>query len=248
MSSGQYIQFLDSDDTLYPQRFEMLADTFRNRNCDYIETGFEGFLAETGEVIEIHKGHTISHQLDLLLKGRLWPNTLRPAYSRQLINRTGPWNEDMVTFQDYEYVIRALTLTPQPLCESIGDVLASARRDSSGRMSDIIRTRQGRELRIHCEALLCDAVRGRRDISEDAISQLSSRLYALGMRCNGSGWPDLGERCAILADSLGVRLDSRGKRRRFVYKCGRIGSMAYSYAASLKSALLSREKAESSGD
>lgn len=231
---GSYIQFVDSDDTIYPERMERLVCLFKESGCDYIETGFEGFLEENREVVETHYGHTISNHLDLLLEGRLWPNTLRPAYTRDLISRNGPWNEEMVTLQDYEYVIRALTLDPTPACEAIHDVLASARRDGGARLSDIIKQKEGRRLRINCERILCDGVRDRQDITDVRKEQLASRLYALAFRCNGSGWTDLGRECASLADGLNVRLSRLGMRRRLIYKMGRVGAVLYGVVSKLK--------------
>jgi len=236
-SEGQYIQFLDSDDTIYSERLSRLFQVFQKTGCDYIETGFEGFLTETGEVVSTHPGHVERNQLQLLLLGQLWPNTLRPAYTRQLIAKTGPWNEDMVTLQDYEYVIRALTQVPLPKCEAIAEVLASARRDSTGRMSDIIFTKQGRSLRIHCERLLCEAVKDNNNIPEEWKSQLASRIYALGFRTNAKGWSDLGKQCGELASSMSARLDAKGRLRRLVWKSGRIGGVLYSHLSRYRRAL-----------
>ncbi len=236
-SIGQYVQFLDSDDTIYPERLSRLVEVFQKTGCDYIETGFEGFLTETGEIVSTHPGHVGRNQLQLLLLGRLWPNTLRPAYTRQLIAKTGPWNEEMVTFQDYEYVIRALTQVPLPKCESIADVLASARRDSAGRMSDIIFLKEGRSLRIHCERLLCEAVKDNNNIPEEWKRQLASRVYALGFRTNAKGWSDLGKQCGKIASSVGVKLDAKGRLRRLVWKTGRVGGFVYGQMSKVRHTL-----------
>lgn len=233
-SKGQYIQFLDSDDLIHPERCEKLANRFIETGCDYVETGFESILSD-GTVLSTHLGHTRSNHLDLLLKGGLLANTLRPAYSRDLVYRNGGWNEDMVTFEDYEYVIRALTLLPSPKVESIGEILASARRDSNGRRSDIFGTREGRRLRVHCEEVLCNRVRERDDIATHLKVQLASRLYGLGLRSNGSGWPDLGEKCGRLAESLAVELDAPGRRRRMVWRLGRVGGLIYQALHDLRS-------------
>lgn len=226
-SEGDYIQFLDSDDSLHADRLERLVATFESTGCDYIETGFEGFSAETGQVVERHLGHVGIDQVEWLLRGRLWPNTLRAAYTRQLVARTGPWNEHLKAFEDYEYAIRALTLSPLPKAVSIEAVLASACRDSSDRRSRFLKTRQGRIARIHCERVLCDAVRNRDDIPSLHIAQLASRLYGLALRSNAMGWRDLGYECRRLADSLDTELDRLGQRRRLVARLGVVGGKLY---------------------
>lgn len=233
-STGQYIQFLDSDDTIYPERLARIAKIFCESNYDYVETGFEGFHSNPRRILETHFGHVGRNQLELLLRGQLWPNTLRPAYTRQLINRIGPWNEAMITFQDLEYVTRALTLNPPPKCGAIEDILASARRDTTGRMSNIFKTWEGRNLRIHCEDVLFRRIRNREDIPLEWKMQFASRLYGLCLRSSASGWPDLSKRCAKIAASLNVKLDALGRRRRFVWKCGRLVSMLYCLPESIR--------------
>ena len=204
---GQFIQFLDSDDTIFPERLEKLANLFVKNACEYIETGFEGFVTENGfkKIISTHLGHTKSHHLKLLLEGRLWPNTLRAAYTRNLISRIGFWNEKMITFQDYEYAIRALTLVPYPKVNVISEPLASARRDGGERMSDIFKTWKGRSLRVHCEEVLGHNIAFRKDIPTEWKKKFVARIYTLGLRCNARGWYDLGKRCMYLADSIPVR-------------------------------------------
>ncbi|MFZ2633566.1 MAG: glycosyltransferase family A protein [Desulfosalsimonadaceae bacterium] len=224
-SHGEYIQFLDSDDVLHPQRFEKLVATFQDSECDFIQTGFDGFCAGCGEVIEQHYGNPSEDQLILALRGRLWANTLRSAFRRSLAVATGPWNERMTCFEDYEYVVRALVQSRKSI--AIRDVLASARRGGGLRVSDQLMTYTGRTFRIMCEEALCYGVQGRVNIPVQAKQAFASRLYALGFRSNAKGWPDLGKRCGELAESLGVELDALGRRRRLVYRLGKWGGLAY---------------------
>lgn len=232
-SQGEYIQFLDSDDKLHPQRLETLAMTFQeDPECDFIQTGFDGFCAECGEVIEHHYGNPTEEQLILALKGRLWPNTLRSAFRRSLAVATGPWNEKMTCFEDYEYVVRALVKSRKSV--AIRDILASARRGGGMRVSDSLRTYQGRTFRIICETALCQGIRERRDLPLWARQEFASRLYGLGYRSNARGWTDLGKRCGELAKSLKVPLDVRDKRRWLAYRFGKWGGLMYEFLGRLK--------------
>ena len=224
-SRGEYVQFLDSDDLLYPNRFEKVVKVFKETSCDFIQTGFDGFCSECGEIIEQHYGNLSEDQLILALRGRLWANTLRSAFRHSLTVDTGPWNENMTCFEDYEYVVRALAKSWKSV--AILDILASARRGGGLRVSDSLRTYKGRTFRIMCEAALCRGVRNRSDIPLQAKQAFASRLYGLGFRSNARGWPDLGKRCGELAESLGVELDTLGKRRRLAYSLGKWGGLAY---------------------
>ena len=234
-SHGEFLQFLDSDDLLHPQRLEKLAGVFQNTECDFIQTGFDGFCAGCGETIEQHYGNTSEDQLVLALKGRLWANTLRSAFRRSLLITTGPWNENMTCFEDYEYVVRALAKARKSI--AIKDILASARRGGGVRVSDNLRTYQGRTFRIMCEESLCHGISDRVDVPNQAKQEFASRLYGLGFRSNAKGWSDLGKRCGKLAESLDVKLDSLGKRRRMVYCMGKWGGLSYEYLGWFKNRL-----------
>jgi len=233
---GEFIQFLDSDDLLHRDRLRRVVDALSKDDCEYVETGFEGFCSKCGAIVDQHLGHTRTPQLTLLLEGRLWPNTLRSTFRRSLVARTGLWNEKMRCLEDYEYAIRALTSTPAPRTCAIRDVLAYARRDSQGSISEGIKTYSGRKLRIHCEELLCKAISGREDIPNEQRAMLASRLYILAVRSGLSGWPDLGQWCGELADSLDAELDRRGRRRRWVWRSGRTAWAWYERLARWKAA------------
>lgn len=236
-SHGEFLQFLDSDDLMHPQRLEKLTGVFHNTECDFIQTGFDGFCAECGETIEQHYGNTSEDQLVLALKGRLWGNTLRSAFRRSLAVATGPWNESMTCFEDYEYVVRALTKSQKSV--AIRDILASARRGGGIRVSDALRTYKGRIFRIMCEAALCQGISNRVDIPLSAKKAFASRLYALGFRSNAEGWSELGKSCGELAENIDVELDSIGKRRRVIWRSGKWGAQIYDLAHQLKGFRLS---------
>ncbi len=234
---GEFIQFLDSDDLLHEKRFERVARRFQRTSCDLVETGFAGFYEQVGDLDEVHYGHEGLDLLAHLLRGRLWPNTLRYVFRRELLKRTGPWNERMSCFEDYEYLIRALVQNPRPRAEAIRDVLCYARRHRGEGRSARLRTREGREWRVHCEAVLCDLVNQCDDIPNEWKQALASRLYGLGFRCNAAGWPDLGQRCGEIAASLEVELDLKGKLRYLAWRGGRLGGMTYIAVGKLKQAM-----------
>lgn len=239
-SHGEFIQFLDSDDLIPPQRIEILVKVFQVSGCDFIHTGFDGFCAECGEIIEEHYGKPGQDQLEVALKGRLWPNTLRSAFRRSLVMKTGFWNEDMTCFEDYEFVVRAIGKAKK--CVAIRDILASARRGGGMRVSDRLRTYQGRTFRIMAESALCQVVCNRTDISVHAKQEFASRLYALGFRSNASGWSDLGKRCGKLAEGIDVKLDPLGKRRRLVYRFGKFGGLINAFLGRIKNWMVHRKQ------
>ena len=125
-----------------------------------------------------------------------------------------------------------MVLANQPI--AIRDILASARRGGGKRVSDLLRSYEGRKFRILCEENLAKNVQGRPDISVLAKQAFASRVYALGFRSNASGWPDHGKRCGGIAASLGVELDTKGKLRKLAWRSGRIGGQVYLVIGKLK--------------
>ena len=233
--AGEYVQFLDSDDRIHPARFKRLVEVFEETGADFIQTGFDGFDPQTGEVIEQHYSRPEENQVELALRGLLWANTLRSAFRRSLVDRIGPWKTEMTCFEDREYIERAVVGADKPA--AIREILASARRGGSTRISDRLRTYEGRKFRILCEEGLCKGVLGRPDISESAKQAFSSRIYALGFRSNASGWPDHGKWCGEIAKQIDVVLDAKGEIRRFVWRSGRIGGLVYGVLSKLKRVL-----------
>lgn len=224
--TGDYVQFLDSDDRIHSERLERLVAVFKETNADFIQTGFESFDFYSGETLTKHYGRPKESQIELALEGMLWANTLRSALTISLVEKIGPWDVKMTCFEDREYMERAVVQANNPV--AIRDILASARRGGSNRISDRLRSYEGRHFRILCEERLAEGACNRTEISKAAKRAFASRVYALGFRSNASGWPDHGKRCGELASSICVELDSKGKLRRLVWKTGRIGGVVYS--------------------
>lgn len=217
---GEFIQFLDSDDTIYPNRLEKLVEKFEE-GYEFIETGFEGFIINTQgerEIIKTHLGHVDKKHIKLLLQGRLWANTLRSAFTRTLIEKVGLWNEKMSAFEDYEYVIRTLSINPLPKVISIREVLASARRDGGKRISNDLRTYKGRNQRIHCEELIGKLTLNNVDIPTDWKKIFLTRMLSMGLRCEANGWHDLGARCLEIVQQNPTRLNFKNQLKMYLLK------------------------------
>lgn len=236
--NGEFIQYLDSDDLLHPQRLEVIASKLQDEGADFINTGFEGFCAVCGECTEIHYGKPHRDQLELALIGRLWPNTLRCAFRRSLAEKIGLWNEKMGSNEDTEYVYRALLVADKPI--AVRKALAKARRGGRDRINDRIRTKEGRQFRLQNERILVNGIQGRSQVADSARCAFASRLYALGLRSYASGWPDIGRECGELAFKIETKLDRLGKRRRLVWSLGPAVSSLYVHLHHFKCSLLGK--------
>lgn len=232
-SNGEFIQFLDSDDIIHERRFSKVISVMQSSSAEFVETGFEGFCHQCGEVYEKHYGHTKTDFITLLLVGRLWANTLRSTFRRSLLVKTGLWNEEMECFEDYEFVARALFLSKKNT--AIRDILASARRGGGDRISDRLKTYVGRQNRIQCEKIICEGMQKYEDYFIKAKIKFVSRLYTLGIRSNFNGWNDLGNQCYEIATSLKTQLNVSCKIKMLLCRSGRIGALIYKRSVRLRS-------------
>jgi glycosyltransferase involved in cell wall biosynthesis len=105
---GEYIQYLDSDDLLLPDKFkDQVAVLQRNPDCG-IAYGITRLIDASGEVLaEPFKwsGGDRRQLFPGLLVDRWW-STHTPLYRRSVCDKIGPWS-DLRYSQDWEYDARA---------------------------------------------------------------------------------------------------------------------------------------------
>lgn len=236
IATGKWIQFLDSDDRLHSDRLAILAEHFNRYGADFIQTGFEGTDPISGRVIETRYGRDQEPVFDQALRGVLWANTLRAAFTKELTDRIGPWRTDLVCFEDREYVERAIINAHMPVV--IRDILASACRHQNARISDRLKTREGRICRILCEEQLGDAIKRVPTASQDAINQFASRLFGLALRTNAERWTDLGRRIIQITELFSFSLDMKGRCRKYAARSGVFGARLYLFAGDIKKWIL----------
>ncbi len=110
-AKGGFIQYLDSDDRLLPNKFQDQVDTLRrNPECD-VAYGISRLVDAGGNVLADPfkwTGRDIPTLLPGLLVDRWWC-THTPLYRRTLTDRIGPWC-DMRWSQDWEYDSRIAAL------------------------------------------------------------------------------------------------------------------------------------------
>lgn len=108
MANGEYIQYLDSDDRLLPNKFaDQIAALKAHPDAD-IAYGITRLIDERGEVLAEPFKWT-DREIPELFPGLLvdrWWCTHTPLYRRSLTDRVGPWS-DMRWSQDWEIDSRA---------------------------------------------------------------------------------------------------------------------------------------------
>lgn len=108
LARGEFIQYLDSDDSLWPRKFELQIAALRGRPECGAAYGQIRLCPENGEPRERpHKwsGRAIDELFPALLVDRWW-NTNAPLWRRSVCDAIGPWS-DLRYSQDWEYDARA---------------------------------------------------------------------------------------------------------------------------------------------
>ncbi|WP_269526996.1 glycosyltransferase family 2 protein [Coraliomargarita parva] len=102
-SRGAYIQFLDSDDCLLPSKISAGVAILRESFSDYTYCRAQ-FVDHSGALLEHYFG-SLGTGTARDVTDFIW-QTMCPLFRRATIEALGPWREDLVNFQDWEYGAR----------------------------------------------------------------------------------------------------------------------------------------------
>jgi len=104
LARGEFIQYLDSDDYLHPDKFTIQVAALRdNPECD-VAYGITRLLNSEGKVLKsVNKwtGRKLEFLFPRLIMDRWWC-THTPLYRRSLCDKVGPWS-NLRYSQDWEY-------------------------------------------------------------------------------------------------------------------------------------------------
>lgn len=110
-SHGEFIQFLDSDDLLHPQKIKIHSDYLKqDKSVDYIFSNRINFInIPVFKSILAFDSPTRIPSRDLFCSFRLMPDA--GLYRKSLCNVVGGWNPDLTLGEDIEYSLRMLLVT-----------------------------------------------------------------------------------------------------------------------------------------
>ena len=182
-STGQYIQYLDSDDILAPDKIEKQLLQLKTEQADTIASGPFFNFKETIENFESNvrdEGNTsFNNPVDWLIKAAsdkaMFP-TVVWLTPRKLIEEAGPWNEGLTYNDDSEFFSRVILMSKKIVfCEDAISFYRRGNPNSLGSQKSIIaRKSEFDSLSLVTEHLLKfeDSVRVRR-----ACSYQYNKLY-----------------------------------------------------------------------
>ncbi|HTL31420.1 MAG TPA: glycosyltransferase family A protein [Tepidisphaeraceae bacterium] len=109
-SRGQYVIFLDSDDFLHADCVRnRVREMRRNPDIDFGVFACEAFRETPGDERVLFNVQTDEHDLDRMLRLDIAWQTTSPMWTRKTLKQLGPWDEKLLSWQDWEFHIRALT-------------------------------------------------------------------------------------------------------------------------------------------
>ena len=109
---GEFLQYLDSDDRLLPEKFERQVAALRaNPDCDvaYCKVRYYDFTREAPPEIPMRRtGERIGEMFPSFLQSRWW-STIAPLRRRSISDRTGSWL-NLINEEDWEFDCRTAAL------------------------------------------------------------------------------------------------------------------------------------------
>jgi len=138
-ASGQFIQFLDSDDLLHPDKLTIqVAQLVGNAHLDMVFCLDEQFADIPGDLRLLwnvpRRSDASDHLSRFLVEDTVW-QTGSPLWRRTALERIGPWDESLLCWQDWDLHVRALSAGLR--CECSVRVLQYLRRHRGPRVQSL---------------------------------------------------------------------------------------------------------------
>ena len=188
MAHGEFIQYLDSDDLLLPQKFEKQVAALQaepNAGVAYCWTRYRKIGEPPHPEPWKRSGIVVDAMFPTFLDDRWW-DTPTPLYRRSVCDAAGPWS-DLRLEEDWEYDCRVAALgtrlvqCPEFLVE-VRD--HGGERLCRGNAIDPIRMKM--RARSH-ELILKHAQRAGIKASNPYMQRFSRKLFLLSRQCGAAG-------------------------------------------------------------
>jgi len=103
LSNGKYIQFLDSDDLLLPDKIESGINILSSTDADIVYSKAQ-HVERDGTLMEQYWGRAMQNNSSDCFEFP-W-QTMCALYTKDIINRIGNWNEELIINQDWEFALK----------------------------------------------------------------------------------------------------------------------------------------------
>lgn len=149
LSTGEYIQFLDSDDLLLPERLSKCVQAMKTHRVEFVYSAH--YLDYSMEASE-HQGRGLVVQalsgMGNVPDPRYYIWTVAGFFHRSVLCLVGPWNESLRICEDAEYFSRAFAVAESAY--PIPEPLVIKRKHGGPRLLNVQREYAGLENRYRC--------------------------------------------------------------------------------------------------
>lgn len=203
LAQGEFIQYLDSDDLLWPKKFEHQLKALREHPECGVAYGYTRRVF-AGQTPETKPGKWTGRDIDEIFPGLLidrWWYTHTPLYRRSVCDAVGPWS-DLRWSQDWEYDARVGAMNVKLInChEFVSDHIehSGTRQTSAANWKSSDRLRNRIQL---LDALLVNAIKA--GITEDMGERqhFARWAFAIGRQCASVGLTEETMHCLQLAET-----------------------------------------------
>jgi glycosyltransferase involved in cell wall biosynthesis len=181
-ATGDYIYFLDADDSMHPDLIEEAIEVLERQESDCVIFGFdfEGSSGRKGQYLP-----PMQSAIESFLRGQLWGFTPSSLKRAELVRKSGPWCETMKNAEDYEYLGRALLNSRQTSVLRKRLLTVSREMNSLNVLKD---TDNGLADRLNAEALIIEQLKSSNNaISPEILSAYASRLFSSAINMYAKG-------------------------------------------------------------
>ena len=132
---GEFIQFLDSDDILLPDKLKDSVEIFvSDADVDMVYSERGEFYSDYRDFWPWERQHAdLSLDPSAATVVLSSVSTPLPLFSRELLRKAGPWNERLWTLEDWEYIGRVASWTRK--ARSTGKIQVLCRAHEGARLS-----------------------------------------------------------------------------------------------------------------
>ena len=200
LSHGQYIQFLDSDDLLLPERVSKCVAAAETSGADFVYSAH--YLDYSGDSSENKgRGLVLSAVSDMgdVPDPRYYIWTVAVFFMREIISLAGPWNESLRICEDAEYFSRVFALARR--ASPITEPLVVKRKHGGARLLDVQHEYDGLDSRYRCLEIRQRIIRSCGYPDED----FTGGWLQLAQDSLGIGFLDIAEKCLAVSQQEGLR-------------------------------------------
>ena len=148
LSKGEYIQYLDSDDILHPNKLELQAlGLNKYKECD--SAWNPQYFFKNNGALSFEAKESISFLIEKKCENPFIPQFMpgRALHRRHVFEKSGEWTETLKRWQDLEYQVRMMNVIDHYL--EFDRPLYFFRQHDHGRINDMFKEKKGINYGFH---------------------------------------------------------------------------------------------------